>query len=160
MSFSGPILDYSSYDKRHAIVYHLSKLQIYCSKKIIKDLEINFNIVPQKSLIYQFPTKIINYDLVRHFIRGYFDGDGCFSTDKRTGAIGFELLGTKEFLENVKSILERECDLYASLSVLPMKNIYRLRFYAETSMTSVAKFLYGDATLYLQRKFDMIKHML
>jgi intein/homing endonuclease len=30
----------------------------------------------KKSLVLQFPTNISS-ELISHFIRGYFDGDGC-----------------------------------------------------------------------------------
>lgn len=39
-----------------------------------------YGCIPRKSLTLQFPDKSIfkSSDLVRHFIRGYFDGDGVF----------------------------------------------------------------------------------
>ncbi|HEX5186476.1 MAG TPA: hypothetical protein VFV86_06260, partial [Nitrososphaeraceae archaeon] len=37
--------------------------------------------VPNKSLILRFPTEYqVPYDLTHHFVRGYFDGDGCLSS--------------------------------------------------------------------------------
>ena len=42
---------------------------------ISKDLE-NLGMVANKSLILAFPT-FISKELMPHFIRGYFDGDGC-----------------------------------------------------------------------------------
>jgi intein/homing endonuclease len=160
MSFSGPILDISAYNKTYKNTCLSSRFSIYCSKKIIKDLEDNFNIIPQKSLILQFPNKLIDHPMVRHFIRGYFDGDGCFSTDKRDDSICFELLGTKNFLDNVEGILERECDLIAPIKVTPTKNIYRMRTSALQSATNIVNFLYGNSNIHLDRKFDIIKHML
>ena len=50
------------------------KLQIY-SRKISKDLE-KLGVTANKSLTLQFPTFIPD-SLMPHFIRGYFDGDGC-----------------------------------------------------------------------------------
>ena len=42
---------------------------------------IELGCTPQKSLTLKFPDESIfkSKDLIRHFIRGYFDGDGCFS---------------------------------------------------------------------------------
>ena len=44
------------------------------SSKEFTDNLINLGITPNKSLIVQMPN--ISQDLIRHFIRGYFDGDG------------------------------------------------------------------------------------
>ena len=55
-----------------------------------KHLHTNLSILgctPRKSLILQFPKDSIfkeskqysKKELIRHFIRGYFDGDGCIS---------------------------------------------------------------------------------
>ena len=50
----------------------------FCSQKLSD--QVNFlGAPPKKSLILKFPNKEIfkSPDLIRHFIRGYFDGDGC-----------------------------------------------------------------------------------
>ena len=46
-----------------------------CGTKIHHDLE-KHGCVENKSLILQFPTTVPE-ELMHHFIRGYFDGDGC-----------------------------------------------------------------------------------
>lgn len=160
INFSGPIIDYEIFDKKYQTTNFVSNLQVSCSKKIIKDLENNFNIITNKTLTYQFPSNLLNHKFVNHFIRGYFDGDGCFSIDKRNNAIIFELLGTKLFLNSVKNILEKECNLYQFLNVLPFKNIFRLRYSAEQSVTNIVKFLYKEATIYLPRKLDIVNHLI
>lgn len=47
----------------------------FTSPYVCETLDLNFNIVPNKSLIYTFPKNIPD-ELLKHFIRGYFDGDG------------------------------------------------------------------------------------
>ena len=54
---------------------------MHTAKKIFKDL-IKLGVTPRKSLTLKFPT-FLNEDLMRHFIRGYFDGDGCIWDGKR-----------------------------------------------------------------------------
>lgn len=60
----------------------------YClsisNKKLHNDL-IKHGCLPNKSLILKFPTTV-PYDLTRHFIRGYFDGDGSLAK-KRIGVL-------------------------------------------------------------------------
>jgi hypothetical protein len=48
---------------------------VVSSKDWVIDLEKNFNVVPNKSLILK-PPNITDLDLKWHFIRGVFDGDG------------------------------------------------------------------------------------
>jgi len=51
-----------------------------CKKEFAEDL-INHGAIPNKTYVVQFPK--LRKDLIRHFIRGFFDGDGCI-TDKIT----------------------------------------------------------------------------
>jgi intein/homing endonuclease len=44
-------------------------------KKLHDDL-VKHGCVEKKSLILQFP-KDLSQELISHFVRGYFDGDGC-----------------------------------------------------------------------------------
>ena len=62
--------------------------------------------VPNKSLILTFPDiNVVSEDLVRHFIRGYFDGDGCLSFNKNKYCTpNISILGTKQFLEKLETI--------------------------------------------------------
>lgn len=47
-----------------------------CSKQMYYSLRNNFNIVPNKSLVLQPPPEHIPRNFIKHYIRGYFDGDG------------------------------------------------------------------------------------
>jgi len=57
--------------------------------------------VAKKSLILKFPEWLIDSELQRHFIRGYFDGDGCISSSQRKNrnciAYYFSIVSTKDF---------------------------------------------------------------
>jgi hypothetical protein len=164
MDFTGPIRDYSyirsdsklNDDKQN----NTSRMCIYCSEKLVSDLYSNFNVTPQKTFTYKFPNKIINHDFVKHFIRGYFDGDGCFYFSKRDQSVSFELLGTRSFLESVKYILERECQFASKIIVRPIKNIFRLRYRSKIIVFKIVNWLYGDSTIFLKRKRDKIKHLI
>ena len=59
----------------------------YTSYQIRSELESKYNIVPVKSLIIQPPTQLPE-ELIAHFIRGYFDGDGsvCESFSNRNSS--------------------------------------------------------------------------
>lgn len=125
------------------------------SKKIFTDL-LKFNITPRKSLTYSFPKWLIKHPLVNHFIRGYFDGDGSIYTnfiDKKSGLqhMRFDLLGTKDMLENVRSILVRECGIREGV-VRKVKNIYQFRHGGNNIVYAIYRYLYKNATVFLERK--------
>lgn len=81
----------------------------YVTNKHLWNTLNNYGCTHRKSLTLKFPdSNIFNEEsLIRHFIRGYFDGDGCFSRtfykDKVFPCCSF--LGTYEFLKVIKDIL-------------------------------------------------------
>lgn len=66
----------------------------------------SYGCTPKKSLTLKFPNVNIFSDvsLIRHFIRGYFDGDGSIST-KETSKTTLQstLTGTKDMLDKICS---------------------------------------------------------
>lgn len=65
----------------------------------------------KKSLTLEFPNEDIfeNKELIKHFIRGYIDGDGCISyCDKDHRHMTLRILGTKEFLDTLQNYLPLE----------------------------------------------------
>ena len=128
------------------------------SEKMFKDLE-KFNIVPKKSLIYTFPSWIIDHPLCHHFMRGYNDGDGSFYIGKLKGnrtvkQVHFSLRGTVEFLETYKYILENKCNIHKK-SVRINSKIGMLEYGGNNIVGNIVDYLYKDANFYLQRKYDI-----
>ena len=74
--------------------YFSSQFYIY-SKKMVNDLY-NNGCIQNKSLVLKPPT--ITDNLVGHFIRGYFDGDGSIYYDEKRDRYIFSILGTNEVL--------------------------------------------------------------
>lgn len=122
--------------------------------------------VPKKSLILKFPDKSIftNSDLVRHFIRGYFDGDGSvfISMEKHwrcgtiTPVIHYRFAGTKEFLEAVRD----EINLGGRITLTKKDHLYELAYKRRKKLFDFYKYLYKGATIWLPRKRDIFeKHI-
>ena len=109
--------------------------------------------VPKKSLILIFPNEDqVPNSLIKHFIRGYFDGDGWFTNTPKcfqAGIIGTEIF-IKGFLEKTESIITNSNKIF---------NVHReggAKSYAFSSFNDVYNFLnwiYKDATVYLDRKY-------
>lgn len=122
------------------------------SRKIKQDLS-NYNIVPNKTFTYAFPTNL-NPLYWKDFIRGYFDGDGTVCS---AGASTLRVsLGAAN-----KNVLEKIIDFFASQGV-PKVSIYERRRenerpfyyfqYSNNAVRQIYKILYYDGCLCLPRK--------
>lgn len=118
----------------------------------------------KKSLILEFPNDVPQ-DLIHHFMRGYFDGDGCICIDKINRAI-FSVLGTKKFLDKYESILlsylKREKNKRTHRNAWN-KNTEQIQYGGNMQVSKIYKFLYKDANIYLSRKkekFELISSRL
>lgn len=126
----------------------------FSSCRVAKEL-INKGCVPKKSLILTFPQyDIIPKELMSHFIRGYFDGDGCISVQQLVHSIRkhVSLLGTKEFLEG----LVKEAGLTGTIVKKEKRtesNTYQIAL-TKGEGNKLLDYMYKNASIYLQRKYD------
>ena len=126
----------------------------FCSSRVAEEL-IKKGCVPKKSLILKFPQyNIVPKDLMPHFIRGYFDGDGCISLKQQVNSIRkhVSLLGTKEFLED----FVKEVNLKGTIIKKDKRtesNTYQIVFTKEEG-NKLLDHMYGSASIYLQRKYN------
>ena len=74
------------------------------SVKMAKDL-ISLGCTPRKSLTLKYPEKL-NDKYFFSFLRGYIDGDGCIAAYRENKGQCISLLGTLEFLTEIKNKLE------------------------------------------------------
>ena len=111
----------------------------------------NYGCVPKKSLILKFPEEEIFKDksLIRHFLRGYFDGDGCLSINKKD-QISCSVLGTKEFLEKYLNY----CPDTEEIQIRKSKSKVYIFAYSTKRAVDFAEFLYSDSNVYLDRKYN------
>ena len=154
--------------KDYCIIYkgaktYASELTIY-SRKMCQDL-FRFGIIPKKSLVLKFPTWLIDHPFVHHFIRGYIDGDGCFSKRIQKGRsiaqYSFSIRGTPEFLTCLYKIVDKKCfNIERDKKITMTKNIGGIGYSGNNVVKEIAKFLYENATEYLDRKYNKIEHFL
>lgn len=133
------------------------------SKQMFDDL-VKFHIVPRKSLIYTMPEWMKDHPLKHHFLRGYNDGDGSFywqlSEGRKEKQLCFSLRGTPEFLTDVRSILEQECNLKVRDNPIRISSNHGVLEYGGNGITKkICDYLYQDATIYLDRKKNIIDEM-
>lgn len=76
------------------------------SSVMVQDLE-TLGCVKKKTHILQFPdTEQIPPSLIHHFMRGYFDGDGCIYVHPKLRS-SFQLMGTLNFLQKYQEVLNQ-----------------------------------------------------
>lgn len=132
---------------------HSCYIDVNC-KQLCEDLNI-LGITPKKSLTLQINMELIPEELQHHFIRGYFDGDGSINYYTRAyyGYKEWELsfISTEYFLNQILKSLNKERTLFSC------GNNYRFCFKGKEDIKDVLKYMYHDATIYLDRKFEKVK---
>lgn len=128
------------------------------SYKIVTDLE-NKGCHQAKSLTLKFPNiNQVPSDLIRHFLRGYFDGDGSVSYGGHNKS-KISYIGTENFLEGVIFCLEKELGDLGIITIhtsnIGISTHDKTKYFNKTGINSVRimKYLYENSTIYLDRKY-------
>lgn len=141
-------------------------LAIY-SKEISKDL-IHLGVIKNKTKFLQFP--ILPPELIKHFIRGLFDSDGCFTFGLYhtynnykyyMGRLSF--CGTIDICKSIKAIL-KEAVQTANTQLTQDKRIkYNFRTVTYSSIEDINKiyhYFYDNSSIFLKRKRKKIEKFL
>ena len=115
---------------------------------------INQGCVPKKSLILEFPTsQQVPDKYVRHFIRGYFDGDGHFVNTNACFEAGF--IGTENFIKKCLEVLPETLNKTLTIKDVHQKNgAKKYAFYSYQDVKLFLDYLYKDSNIYLDRKYE------
>lgn len=116
---------------------------IFSSKKVAADLS-KYGVVPRKSHTVRFPL-CISDELVRHVVRGLFDGDGCIS-----GKI-VSFSGNKTMMEDVRDILCHSIGI-AYNKVTDGGTCFHFSFSSKRDVSNFYTYIYSGATIFLVRK--------
>lgn len=119
------------------------------SDKICQDL-IRLGCVPNKSLILKWP--IIPKNLIRHFIRGIFDGDGNIYQNPKTHTFNFSIYGTMDICQSINNYLNKELQLQ-NKKIYSDGNIYVYMAGGNYQVNKIFHYLYDNAHFYLKRKY-------
>lgn len=138
-----------------------SQYKLRINSKTLAQQLTKLGCIQAKSLTLTYPKWLIDPELQRHFIRGYFDGDGSLYAKKpsKTGHIdyGWQITSTNDFCTYVKRYLEDLLQIHCSKSLThPETNqiTTSLSVGGNLQVRKVLDWLYKDATIYLPRKYD------
>ena len=125
------------------------------SRKLVDSL-IKNEIAPNKTGREVLPSTIPN-NLIRHFIRGYFDGDGSITINKTFRICSSSRMILDSINEYFKNELDIEFNIYSDES-------YKEPFFTIDSNNRkknkiALDHLYEDATVFLDRKYLRYKDM-
>jgi hypothetical protein len=140
----------------------------FSGKKMVNDL-INLGVTSNKTFTLQYP--IIDETLERHFLRGYFDGDGCIriKEDKRDNTKRGDLRIVSGSIDMLNKINERMNVLFGvNTNKLYGPKDKDYKYIGWSGMSDIEKIydgFYSESVLFLSRKkiifdevIDIIKY--
>lgn len=133
--------------ERHMLILTMA------SKHMCEALE-KWGLTQNKTFIITFPD-FLKEDLIPHFVRGYFDGDGCACStfDKGRPKFQITLMSSTQFCNGLINYLETQ-NIHFHINQ-PFRKSEKNKIVRSGSNKELPKFInliYKDADLYLNRK--------
>lgn len=127
------------------------------SKNMVNHLKA-LSIMPRKSTNNSLCiSKKIPKELIRHFIRGYFDGDGIA---KKEGYVGF--CGSKTIIEEIHSHLINKLNIsQTKITYNKWNGIYYIQWGKKEDTEKLSNYFYKNSDmLFLKRKYNKVNKRL
>jgi hypothetical protein len=151
ISYTGPLRDEKDGDICALVIHSVA----------LKQQLIRLGCVPNKSLVLTFPNEDqVPPHLLRHFIRGYYDGDGGLHITKKHKTLVNYFVGTKPVCDGIQSFLLREIGIRSHCRITNKnRNLitHTVSFCCQRS-EKFLDFIYEDAEIYMERKFNLYRH--
>jgi hypothetical protein len=153
---------------RDNIVTTKTAYEVSISSKVLVGDIIQLGFGPNKTYD-ELHLPNIKEELMRHFIRGYFDGDGSIIGSVRKPNINnreknyrvtrsFQIDCKKRTLmQEIKEFLFNY-EINLNINYVKRDDLYRLVTASRGEVTKIFNFLYTDSNFYLQRKFDKFNY--
>lgn len=121
----------------------------FSDAEFVSNLE-KYGVIPNKTYHTFFPD--IPNDLLKHFIRGYFDGDGCVCFTKNKLVVSFT--GSKIIIPEIINKLLEANVINRIPAITDRGNFCSTSFAKRQSIINFYNYLYKDSNIYLTRKRD------
>ena len=161
LEYEGPV-HYDELSKKNP--NHKNQVRLTINDEYMSRQLYDIGLVDNKSLILVFP-EYIEDTFIRHFIRGYFDGDGGVYYDKNRNRLSTNTTGTLEFLIKLKEILNSigiDCNI-SHPKQSKDNNTYILATCGNKNSLKYLSWMYENSYIKMIRKFSIyiygkIKH--
>lgn len=138
------------------VISQQCQIRLY-SEEMVHDLD-KYGVVPNKSLIKKFPHNI-PADLMRHYIRGYFDGNGSLTFTQKSRRCTF-YTGSYDFAIALHDYINQNVCKTSSVYKNPETNCYIFYCSSYSSMYLLLNFLYKESNIKLNRKSCLAQQFL
>ena len=128
---------------------------VFSGEKITNDA-ITQGIIEQKTDKLK-PPQNVPEKLYRHYIRGYMDGDGSITLSSTVMVYKVRFLGTYDILTDIENYLISKTDInkvFRYYKRKPDQTVMQYEIGGNLQVRKILDFLYEDATIYLDRKYD------
>ena len=138
--------------------YSTGTVSIRITNKNLSEKLAALGCVENKTYILQFPNfDIVPKELMRHFIRGIFDGDGWVSVLEKTKAPSVGFVGMETFILPMSQYLIKELKIsQIKHSQKNLKKTIEIDWCSLVDVEKIFNYLYNNANIYLERKFDKL----
>lgn len=140
-----PISTKDKEKKHHICCIRIFSLTMYNSL-------INKGFTKDKSFDYHIPN--LRDDLIKHYVRGYFDGDGCLCFTNQSFHINF-ITASKMLNDDISKILKLENFHFTENNYLNDYNttMYKIDIHRQQDKINFLDWIYKDSNIYLDRKY-------
>lgn len=128
---------------------------------ITSDLQRHGIAAGKKSTHLRWPS--LAEPLMKHFIRGYFDGDGCIYVQYQGmfhQNLGLTILSNHQFLESMVAWLAEKCRVETKTVQRRGVNFSEIRYAARGDVQTVLRYMYKDSSVFLNRKMVLAETLM
>lgn len=136
---------------KRKITASIARLSI--GNKRISERLVELGCVARKSLILGYPLWLDD-ELHRHFIRGYFDGDGTIGFDRKRMVFRCQIAGTYQFFSVMNEIVSGSIGVRGTLHNPKNSRIYIYTIGGNRNARKFFSWLYDSADIFLERKYQ------
>lgn len=148
-NFNKNVEEFSRIDKRNNKQYYGVKFEIN-NKYFVNGLLSQYVTGKKSYSLNKNTFNNIDDKLKRHFLRGYFDGDGT-SDGRRISFVSC----SKDFLMIIGDYLNKELSIN-NYSIYEKENYSVLTWYRNENVNKFKDYFYSNSTIYLERKLNKI----
>lgn len=145
----------SRFDKRTGNTYYGCSINI-SNRKFVNDLKIH-GVTINKSKILKLPD--LSSNLMRHYLRGLVDGDGCWHISQHNNQMVFEIVNpVKSFIEELINYFSFKCDLNKDIKIIETSGAFVFKYGGNIQCKRIFEYLYEDCNIYLDRKYELCEN--